>query len=280
LLNRIPIWSVLAAAMFAAGAPSANATLFSGNPIADGWHFGGQSLTTGASWVGPAPDLFAGGGFAVYDLYFNHATVTAEFLTECGPTCSAWNIGDTIIGMGAVFPSDITGGNQSNTGYVFLKFGVTSSIYSLSTFSQPLGNGNRDHNNGQGGLGSVLTTLNVPAVTGVSAPTTAFQWNNVVANPGIDIAPGTYIAFSSIVGVNSLFQSFQGYLNVDLLNAQNPTGLGPFTFGGNSIVGVRDGGNPSLETNALIAAVPEPATGLLAAGALLAGLLLRRRARQ
>jgi hypothetical protein len=266
------------------GATNAHATLFSGMPTADGWIFGGDSLISGASYVGgSATNNNIGDGAAQYQLYSKTTTFTGAFLSECGATCAAWQDGDVIVGLGAVFPSIAGGGNQDNTGYVILKWGVTGATYSLSTMASPLGNGRRDHNAGQGGLRSVVATYNAPslAIVGVTVggATTAFQWAGVSGSAGTNIQAGNYIAFKTTVaeaipGYNSL-KSFEGYLNVTKLNFMNP--LGSFTFNGNSIVGVRDGGSPSLETNALIAGVPEPATGFLAAGALFVGWWGRRR---
>jgi uncharacterized protein (TIGR03382 family) len=255
------------------------ATLFSGNPVADGWAFSGDSLVTGASYVGGAP---GNGNFndgnATFKLYSKTTTVTAQFLIECGATCAAWLVGDTIYGLGAVFPSEPGGGVQSNLGAVLLKWGVTSSVYSLSfPFSHPLGNGNRDHNNGDGGLGSVMATINLPGVSGISTPTSAFQWTGTTGSPGFNITLGNYIAFNTILSGSNI-ASYEGYLNATLLYGSNPASISsPYQFGGNSIIGVRSGGNAFLETHALVAGIPEPATGFLAAGALLAGWLVRRR---
>ena len=89
---------------------------------------------------------------------------------------------------------------------------------------------------------------------------------------------GQFIAFSSIVDTTT-FRSFEVYLNVTRLNLANSSPLR--LYDANSIVGVRYYFNGSMlqKTNALVAgtAVPEPATGLLAAGALLAGWVVRRR---
>ena len=89
---------------------------------------------------------------------------------------------------------------------------------------------------------------------------------------------GQFVAFRSINETATTFRSFEAYLNVTRLNLANSSLLR--LYDGNSIVGVRYySGTLLQETNALVAgtAVPEPATGLLAAGALLAGWIVRRR---
>ncbi len=281
-------YGVLALAMLILAPHTARATVLSGNPMTDGWDFNGNALQIGA--VFGEPGVYVGGppgapgdGSAIYKVYSNTTTITPSFLANlivvCPVQCAAWAVGDTIYGLGAVFPAD--GGNQNNTASVFLKWGVTSSIYSLAT--QFPGNGNRDHNNGDGGVGSVLATLDFPGSSGTGvAPTTKFQWTGTPGSPGPSIPGGPYIAFSSIVS-GSFFTSFEGYLNVTKLNFDNPNMfvLKPL-FGGNSIVGVRNidlSSSAVLETNALAAGVPEPATGLLSAGAFLAIWMIRRRQR-
>ncbi|GEM_PF-1688089 len=273
--SRLPTWGLLATALMIVATPQASATIvFSGNPLADGWTLAGNSLTTGNSYVGGAPGNSS--SLTDFNLYKNTTTTTAQFLTDCGPPCTAWLVGDTIVGLGAVFP------NVTNLSAVFLKWGVTASAYSLSTFAPTLGNGLRDFNNGDGGFGSVMATLTLPGVNGVSAPTTVVQWVGSVQNLPAPVSPlVNYAVFNSVI-MGGVFQSFEGYLNVTRLNAANAlqtTSLGPFVYNGNSIVGARTpiGGNAFLETNALVAGVSEPSTGLLAGGALLAAWLARRR---
>ena len=285
--HRFPKWGLLIVPLILCCTPRAEATiLFSGDPVADGWLFGGDSQVTGASYVGGAPGNQSGN--ANYKLYSTTTTVTNEFLTACGSTCTAWLVGDVIVGLGAVFPNTVGTGAPTIQGVAVLKWGVTASVYSLSGGASPNGNGIRDHDNGDGGLGSIFATLNQPATTGTYAPTGAFQWTGTLGVPGLILLPvpppGTvqsYIALNAQV-VNTVngnvFSSFEGYLNVSRLNVANPSGLGSFTYNGSSIVAYRNSANgPFLETNALIAGVPEPATGLLAGGALLAGWLIRRR---
>lgn len=262
-------WLATVSVLLICTAPHASATAFSGNPILDGWLLGGTSDVTGASYVGQAPGI-SGGVPQVYNLYSSRVTATTEILAACGAFCSAWNLGDQLVGLGAVFP---TLPNQVQ-GVALLKWGVTSSLYSLSTFSQPNGNGIRDHNNGDGGLGSILATLNAPATSGYYTPTTAFQWAGILGQAGTNLLPTQAIVFNAQIASsnnNNVYSSFEGYLNTTLLN-------NGFVYSGASIVGYRTStSNLATETNALIQAVPEPTTSLLLVSALAAGWLARRR---
>ena len=268
--TRILASGLLPAILMVVATPHASATLFSGNPVADAWTAAGVSLTSGNSYVGGAPDNGNGDDSGTpYNLYKN-TTTAGNILAECNIACTAWVSTDTIVGLGAVFPN-VSGTN--NAALVFLKWGVTSSNYSLSTFSTPAGNGRRDFDIGQGGFGSVMATLNRPLASGYSTPTTALQWVGSVQSLPAPLT-NNYVVLNSII-VGGVFQSFEGYLNVTRLNAANATS---FVYNGNSIVGVRTStSNLFLETNALVEGVPEPSTGLLAGGALLAAWLVRRR---
>jgi len=268
MLSRKPIWGLLATALMVVATPHASASLlFTGNPNADNWTPAGADSALPPNYVGPAPSV-PGGVATEFALYKNTTTTTLQFLTNCGLPCQAWQVGDMIVGLAGL----VTGPN--NAASVFLKWGVTASAYSSSTSGAPTGNGLRDFLNGEGGLGSVMATFALPRTDGVASfPTLAQQWTGFSAET-LSIAPATnYIAFNSI-STSSVFTSFEGYLNVTRLNAANSM---LYVYNGNSIVGVRSFGDPFTETNALVAGVPEPATGLLAGGALLAAWLVRRR---
>ena len=260
--------------MLVMGPASARATIFSGDPSADGWLAGGLSNVAG-TYAGPLPGAsFL--PFAEYRVYSHRTLLTQSIIDICGPPCMAWIEGDTIVGLGAVFPStpnSNNGGGQGSPATLVVKWGVTASIYSISQPDLLGTNANRDHAAGDGGLGSVLAELNFGMPPG-NLPTAAFQWTgaNSVLGQG-------FIAFSSIVE-GQYFRSFEAYLNVTRLHAANPNAVNPLQqYDGNSIVGVRNYVNVGdfRETNALINGVPEPATGLLAAGALLSGWVVRRR---
>lgn len=203
MFHRIFPCGVVAVATLILGPASARATIFSGNPVLDGWLAGGRS-----NHVGPDPGFpngaFAGaavdnaGPIAEYQVYSHTTTLTQSFLdgilAVCPVQCSVWAVGDTIVGLGAVFPNDATGGNQSPATLV-VKWGVSASAYTLS--SDLLGlNAIRNHEAGEGGVGSVLAELNF-AGAGSTAPTAAFQWTGT-QNLALQLA-GTFIAFRSIV---------------------------------------------------------------------------------
>ena len=278
MFNRLFQCSVVAAAMLVMGPASARATIFSGDPSADGWLAGGLSNVAG-TYAGPLPGAsFL--PFAEYRVYSHRTLLTQSIINICGAPCTAWIVGDTIVGLGAVFPStpnSNNGGGQGSPATLVVKWGVTTSIYSISQPDLLGTNANRNHEAGDGGVGSVLAELNFGAPPG-NLPTAAFQWTGTQSLA----LGGGFIAFRSIVD-SLYFQSFEAYLNVTRLNLANPHGANnPLRlYDGNSIVGVRNYSQfvagIAQENNALINGVPEPATGLLAAGALLAGWIVRRR---
>jgi hypothetical protein len=254
---------------------NARGAVFSGNPITDGWDFQGNSLTTGASYV-------RGSGAINFDVYSALLTVTADLLTECGLLCGAWQIGDTVLGLAAVYPAD--GGFQQQPGStippgVIMKWGTSASAYSLSTNNSPSGNGLGSHSGSNGGLGSILARLDSTSTSGVQAPSLAHQ-KTAAAGDGPSILGGNYVVFNSVMN-GQLFVSIEGLLNVSRLLAVNPNALAPITFGGNSIVATQRGSGNS--TDALIQSfpatgeVPEPSTAVLAGGALIAAWAVRRR---
>lgn len=287
MFNRIFQCSVVAAAVLIMGPATASATIFSGDPFADGWLAGGLSTQAGTN-AGPAPGPNFG-PFATYRVYSHTTTIIdnaflLSLMDVCGITCSAWQVGDTIVGLGAVFPStlsnpsSVNGGGQGSPATLVVKWGVTASIYSISQPDTLGTNANRNHDVGDGGIGSVLAELNFGLPLTNVLPTAASQWTGL--NGVLGLGQG-YIVFNSTIE-GQYFRSFEAYLNVTRLNADNPNSAnGPLRlYDGSSIVGVRNyinGVSGFTETNALINGVPEPATGLLAAGALLAGWVVRRR---
>ena len=278
MFHRIFQLSAIASALLTLGPASASATMFSGDPFADGWLAGGLSSDAG-TFAGAQP----GGAFsyfATYRVYSQTTLLTPDIMTVCGSACSAWVVGDTIVGLGAVFPTvpdSGNGGAQGSPATLVVKWGVTASIYSFSTDAMGT-NANRDHAAGDGGIGSVLAELNFGTPPGsLPIAATLSQWT---AN-GVLGLPQGFVAFSSIVG-STYFRSFEAYLNVTRLNGTLPNSANNplLLYDGNSLVGVRNyqvNVAGFRETNALINGVPEPATGLLAAGALLAGWVVRRR---
>ena len=279
MFNRIFQRGAVATAMLILGSASASATIFSGDPFADGWLAGGRSTIVGpdlgfpnGAFAGALPGL-QNGHIAEYRVY-SRTTTAQSILVACEIQCQAWAENDVIVGLGAVFPNVTpdAGGGQGNPATIVVKWGVSASAYTLSN-DYLSGGAHRNHEIGEGGAGSVLAELNFGSASG-NVPTAAFQWTGT---QNLTLGGG-FIFFRSIVS-SEYFRSFEAYLNVTQLNAANNSPLR--LYDGNSIVGVRNYNMGSLiqETNALIAgtAVPEPATGLLAAGTLLAGWIVRRR---
>ncbi len=272
--------------MLILGPASASATIFSGDPFADGWLAGGRSNHVGpdfgfpnGSFAGALPGLDPNLSVpgVEYQVYSQTTVLTplllSNLLMVCASQCSAWAVGDTIVGLGAVFPTAVnTTLPQYSPITLVVKWGVSASAYSLSNNFNSVG-AHRDHDAGEGGVGSVLAEFNFGAAG--NAPTAQFQWTGLLSQSLV----GPFVAFRSIAATINTFQSFEAYLNVTRLNLANGSPLR--LYDGNSIVGVRSYNFNVLfqETNALIAgtAVPEPSTGLLAAGALLASWIVRRR---
>ena len=281
MFHRILHFSAIASALLILGQASARATIFTGDPFADGWLAGGRSHRVGSdapypngSFAGALPSLPPNLSVpgVEYQVYSQTTFFTNNILALCGSQCSAWVVGDVIVGLGAVFPTAVnTNLPQYNPTTLVVKWGVSASAYSLSNDFNSNG-AHRNHDVGEGGLGSVLAEFNFGAAG--NAPTAQFQWTGITSAPLV----GQFVAFRSIVETATTFRSFEAYLNVTRLNLANSSLLR--LYDGNSIVGVRYySGTLLQETNALVAgtAVPEPATGLLAAGALLAGWIVRRR---
>ena len=128
-------WGLLCAAICILSPISAKAAIFSGDPVADGWNYQGNSLTLGASYV-------RGTGAINFNLYSTLLTVTNSLITECGTTCSTWQVGDQVLGIAVTFNGNA--GQQQVTGNgilpgVIMKFGEISSPFSLSSNPSPSG---------------------------------------------------------------------------------------------------------------------------------------------
>ncbi len=274
-LNWLSKHAPVMALAYLLGTVSAQAALFSGAPVADGWTYQGNSVTLGDSYV-------RGAGAINFDIYSTLLTVTSGLLTECGTACSTWQVGDVVLGMAAQFSGN--GNQQSSPGTlpgVIMKWGTSASTYSLSSIASPSGNGSGSHSGSGGGTGSVLARLNAPGADGIYGPSLSAQ-KTALAGDGPALPAGVVVFHALTNG--ELFISVEGLLNVTRLNALDPNSLGPLTYGGNSIVAVQRGmGNSTDGLVDSFAAnsgeVPEPSTGLLAGGALAAAWALRRKQR-
>lgn len=156
------------------------AAAVTGDPLADGWAYGGHSLDQGAYVRGSGNvgfDMYstqftvsdssvfslAGHSGASYDDYYG---ATRTWDTD---TARSWGVGDTVIGIGGMF-SDITAteagwgaftGNAVNSNIdgeyrlrLQAKIGTADASWSASTLAPDAGNGSGSSSNG--GLGSLF----------------------------------------------------------------------------------------------------------------------------
>lgn len=136
---QLSISTVLACAVLPAGASS-----ISGNPLADGWAFQGNSLDAGTYVRGQG-----GYDFGIY---------TSSFSLSGGSNLlgSGWQAGDSLLGVGGVV-NDL-GGNISQSLRIVTKFGTDPGAWSPATESA-LGSFSAGH----GGDGAVLLGTYSPA---------------------------------------------------------------------------------------------------------------------
>ena len=255
-----------------------------GAPDADGWTLVGHSLENGVYVDGSANY-----GFNAYGTGF---TIQAGSSLEIAAGSLSWLAGDTVLGAGGKFVS-ITAedagwtaftGNSVNsllsnsTGpKLQAKFGTSAAAWTTSTVAP--GSGNAD---GSGSLGGGRVQIR----TGTYYDAEYWSGNAGILSP---LAKDSHIEWVSGGTVNAsvgrmiwTFDSttqevadWELFLNVSLLSRLNPdyAGLLP-DIGDMAIITVQD--NDGAYTNALIPAVPEPATMcLLGLGAL--GLLSRKK---
>lgn len=273
---------------------SASAQIVTGNPFADGWSAGGNSMSNGV--------YIRGGGLFSYEVYATSFQIQAgsNLLTTVGG--STWSQGDQVVGIGGVFTSSPSaedngwgsgssyntsqatagGGSTSINGNISTslrmvgKFGSSSTAWSPSTIAPGLGNGEGSSSSGHGGVGSVLYGTSVGEVANFT--------NGVLRLPSVgEIYDGTNsVSLDAKYGrivlqKGSLVTSWQVMLNITLLDADfGATYSDLVGVGDRHNVSVQRSTNSRLFQDALVAdPVPEPATmTILGLGALAA---LRKR---
>lgn len=277
---------------------SASAQIVTGNPFADGWNAGGNSMANGV--------YIRGGGLFSYEVYVKSFQIEAgsNLLTTVGG--STWSVGDQVVGIGGVFTSAPTAeangwgggssydtsqavagggstavnGNISGSLRMVSKFGSSPTAWSPSTVAPGLGNGDGSSSGGAGGLGSVLLGTSVGEVAsftnGVLRLPSVAEIYNGTTSVSLDAKYGRMV-----LQKGTLVTSWASILNLTLLEADLGGSYADLVgVGDRHNVAVQRSDNSRLFQDALVAdPVPEPATmTILGLGALAA--LRKRKAKK
>jgi hypothetical protein len=292
-------WLALVVAVgigFALAVP-ARAALVSGNPVADGWNFEGNSLQKGLYVTGTANYAF--------DAYTAGLTVSAGSNLEISDGALSWLAGDIVLGVGGRFQTitaaaagwaAITGTGQNSllpTSSPYsgpklqAKFGTNLATWSTSTVapSSPNGNGNSSSANG-GGRVQIRTSGFFRTGSPTPGQTEPWTWDG---NSGdlLVLDKSDHILWAGDAGIDKRVarmiwiwddtlkqvSSWELLLNVSLMDRLYPSFAGPLpAIGDQTIMTVQNG--DAAFTDALVAiqavapVVPEPSA--LAIWALLA----------
>lgn len=273
-----------------------------GNPLADGWMYHGNSLADGVYSNGKANYGF--------DVYSTAISVGAGSPLNIQDGEFSWLTGDTVIGVGGKFNSitaseagwSAISGNAVNQllttathgPKLQVKLGTSDASWTTSTTAPGSGNGNSS--TGNGGVGTVhfRTSGWFHATDPLASQDSETTWSGNsgelmlldkddhirrLAQGGSYINPDTRVA--RVIWLwdaeNGVVDSWQLLLNTSLLDRVSPDFIGATpTFGNLAIVSVQD--RDSAYTDAVISTVPEPGTIVAAVGLLgPAALMFRRR---
>ena len=277
----------LTAAALAAGGP-ARAEMLTGDPSADGWTAGANSLQNGF--------YIRGGANFSYDLFRTAYTVTAG--SPLAAMANPWAAGDRVLAMGGVivpttasaagwaaFTGAAPNANLAANVRIVSKFTSAPSAWSASGVAPGAGNGAGSYMNGDGGLGAVLVSTSPGQVTSAGAglltvPANANQWAGTAGSNGPTISTQSARVVYG-VDAGGLLRSWELLLNTTLLAGAN-TGLPTPTDAGRWNQALQSGTSSTLITDGLLPAgdnvVPTPAAGLLLGlGAAVLGLGRRLR---
>ena len=195
----------LATSILLVDSGTADAAGFTGDPIADGWVFKGNSLTLGT--------YVRGTGNRDFDLYSS-----AFRVPNASPIInSKFLAGDLVFALGGVM---LDGGTDIYR--VLAKFGSGTATYSASSTLTPPGNGIGSQSAGGGGIGGIQMDRDLlfagPAYSssGITDSTEVFRWTGTIGSSGtlLNDAYGRTNAIFSSPGVLS---SFEFLVNVDAL---------------------------------------------------------------
>lgn len=276
---KLAAWGAIVAATLVSSLASAQT--ITGNPFADGWTAGGNSMANGV--------YIRGGGLFSYQTYVQSFAIQAGSNLLATTSGSTWSVGDTVIGIGGVFESGPTaedngwgagsaydtsqavagGGSTSINGNISTslrlvsKFGSTATSWSPSTIAPGLGNGAGSDSSGDGGVGSVLLATTVGEIAsytnGVARLASVAQIHQGPTSIALDAKYGRIFLQKNS---SNIVSSWAAILNSTLLEAD----LGHLYadlpgVGDRHNIAVQRSTNSRLFNDALIAdPVPEPAT--------------------
>lgn len=244
------------------------ATALSGNPLADGWAYGGHSLDQGAYVRGSANigfDMYstkfivsdssafslAGHSGAGFDDYYDNDKGDRTWDTD---TARNWGVGDTVIGIGGMF-SDITAteagwsaftGNAVNSNIdgeyrlrLQAKIGTDAASWSASTLAPGAGDGSGSSDDG--GLGSLFVRT--------SGWHSLSTWENQAGkifglqDPGHILRDGTGVGVDAARVIwtwdaaHNRAGSWQLLVNLSLVDSDAPLNFGMLPDIGNAVIG-------------------------------------------
>lgn len=129
---------------------TAQALPLTGNPIADGWSWQGNSLDLG-TYIRSTSDKYAEGNF-LFGVYNNVFSLSSS---DAATVNGGWQAGDQIIGLGAVMT-----GQYIYSPSLVAKFGSSTATFSASSTTTPPGDGNGSFSSGMAGVGGVQVDIN------------------------------------------------------------------------------------------------------------------------
>jgi len=275
-----------------------------GNPGADGWQAGGNSMSNGT--------YIRGAGNYGFTTYVTEMTLAAGHQFNAVGS-QQWNVGDQVIGIGGVidFNTPIASANGWGAGSSYTgsatnvnlqssssgtrmvsKFGTTASAWGPSTVAPSAGNGLGSASSGHGGNGAVTIansdgdfpgtpsgTLRLPSVMEIYNGTSSI---NLSSSAGVEA--GRLVYNWSVINSFNIITSWEAFINVTMLNAMNGTASlnnNSFAdlpmFGDRHNIAIQRGTSSTLFTDALVQANPIPEPTTMAALGLGAAAVLRRR---